>query len=597
MEYDRIYHITRGEYLSDALLHAGMKFIPTNCVINKRLPGIGATHFELTSLRRSIIIEPNVPVIESKAKKHEHCMAVMQGVSTDKVAKFLEENRQQNYKLLTTPESFPKIKEAMQQLDINMYAECFLLFDECEKIVQDINFRESISLPMEDFFRFHHKAMISATPIIADDHRFDDFHKVLIQPDYDYQLKLNLISTNNIIQALTECIESKREKVCIFCNSIDSINSFFRLIPELQNSCTYCSKDGMEKLFLGRRREKSVFISELKRYNFFTSRFFSAVDIDCEPPHVILISDVCGASQSIIDPNTEAIQIAGRFRKGVRSLTHITGIDPELEYQSREEITDWLAGAEEIYRHWNKLLESTTNDGKRTLLREAIEENSYTHFLNDTRQPEPFIIANHYEEQAVKQLYTDTQLLLNAYERTNYFKITHTDKIYDVSDKERLAIQRVISRKDRYEWLLHKFEGLEAMRKNSDKKVQQRYQQLISSLLASEGDQNLFACYNRFGAEYVRGLGLKDKAIRNAISIVHSSAAKHSQKVKSMIASHFEVGKEYTPTEIKSTIGHIYKELNIFNGRGMTAKEIEKFAKVEECRRHNGRIYKVIELL
>ena len=597
MEYDRIYHINRGEYLSDALLRAGMKFIPTNCVINKRLPGIGATHFELTAPRRSIIIEPNVPVIESKAKKHEYCLAVMQGVSTEKVAQFLEENRGQNYKLLTTPESFPKIKDAMQQLDIDMYGECFLLFDECEKIVQDINFRESISLPMDDFFRFRHKTMISATPIIANDHRFDDFHKVLIQPNYDYKLKLNLISTNNIIQTLTECIQSKREKVCIFCNSIDSINSFFRLIPELQNSCTYCSKDGIEKLFLGRRREKSVFISELKRYNFFTSRFFSAVDIDCEPPHVILISDVCGASQSVIDPGTEAIQIAGRFRKGVRSLTHITGIDPELEFQSREEIDNWLSGAEEIYRHWNKLLESATNDGKRTLLREAIEDNSYTHFLNDARQPEPFIIANYYEEQAVKQLYTNAQLLLNAYEQTHYFNIVPTEKIYDVSDKERLAIQRMISRKDRYQWLLHKFETLEPMRKNSDKKVQQRYQQLINSLLASEGDLNLFNCYNRFGAEYVRELNWKDKAIRESLGSIHSSLAKHSNKVKAMFSQHFEVGKEYTPTEIKSMIGHIYKELNIFSSRGMTAKEIEKYAKVKECRTAHKRTFEILELL
>jgi hypothetical protein len=597
MEYNRTYHINRGEYLSDALLHAGIKFIPTNCVINKCLPGIGATHFELTSPRRSIIIEPNVPVIESKAKKHEHCLAVMQGVTTEKVAHFLEENRKRNYKLLTTPESFPKIKEAMKQLDIDMYAECFLLFDECEKIIQDVNFRDSIILPMDDFFRFRYKALISATPIIANDHRFDDFYKVLIQPDYDFQLKLNVISTNNITQALSECVQSKREKICIFCNSIDSINSFFRLIPELQNSCTYCSKDGMEKLFLGRRREKSIFINELKRYNFFTSRFFSAVDIDCEPPHVILISDVCGASQSVIDPKTEAIQIAGRFRKGIRSLTHITGIDPELEYQSREEIDNWLNGAEEIYRQWNKLLEASTNDGKRTLLREAIADNSYTRFLNDAKQPEPFIIANYYEEQSVKQLYTDVRLLLNAYQQTKYFKVTHTEKTYDVSDKERLAIQRIISRKDRYEWLLHKFESLEHLKKNADKKIQQRYLQLITSLLASEGDHNLYICYNRFGADRVRELGLKDKAIRDSLGTVHSSVAKHSNKAKAMFARQFEVGKEYTPTEIKSTIGKIYKELNIFNGRGMTAKEVERFAKVEECRRHNNRTFKIIELL
>ena len=61
MEYDRIYSIRKGEYFADALKRAGKDFIPTNCIINKLLPGLGATHCELTAPRKSIIIEPNVP--------------------------------------------------------------------------------------------------------------------------------------------------------------------------------------------------------------------------------------------------------------------------------------------------------------------------------------------------------------------------------------------------------------------------------------------------------------------------------------------------------------------------------------------------------
>ena len=95
----------------------------------------------------------------------------------------------------------------------------------------------------------------------------------------------------------------------------------------------------------------------------------------------------------------------------------------------------------------------------------------------------------------------------------------------------------------------------------------------------------------------MRELGLKDKAIRDSLGTVHSSVAKHSNKAKAMFAQQFEVGKEYTPTEIKSTIGKIYKELNIFNGRGMTAKEVEKFAKVEECRTANKRTFRILEML
>ena len=120
MEYDRIYSIRKGEYFADALKRAGKDFIPTNCIINKLLPGLGATHCELTAPRKSIIIEPNVPVIESKAKVHKNALAVYKGVSIRQIADFLEANREKDYKLLTTPEGFNKIKEAMQTVDIDM---------------------------------------------------------------------------------------------------------------------------------------------------------------------------------------------------------------------------------------------------------------------------------------------------------------------------------------------------------------------------------------------------------------------------------------------------------------------------------------------
>lgn len=82
MEYDRIYSIRKGEYFADALKRAGKDFIPTNCIINKLLPGLGATHCELTAPRKSIIIEPNVPVIESKAKVHKtHWLSIKESAS------------------------------------------------------------------------------------------------------------------------------------------------------------------------------------------------------------------------------------------------------------------------------------------------------------------------------------------------------------------------------------------------------------------------------------------------------------------------------------------------------------------------------------
>ena len=128
MEYDRIYSIRKGEYFADALNLSRKDFIPTNCIINKLLPGLGATHCELTAPRKSIIIEPECTRhrVESKRYIRMH-FAVYKGVSIRQIADFLEANREKDYKLLTTPEGFNKIKEAMQTVDIDMYTECFCL--------------------------------------------------------------------------------------------------------------------------------------------------------------------------------------------------------------------------------------------------------------------------------------------------------------------------------------------------------------------------------------------------------------------------------------------------------------------------------------
>jgi len=61
------------------LKREGFAALPTNCVINKMLPGLGATCCELTSPRKYIIIEPNVPVIVDNAKKHKYTLVIRRG--------------------------------------------------------------------------------------------------------------------------------------------------------------------------------------------------------------------------------------------------------------------------------------------------------------------------------------------------------------------------------------------------------------------------------------------------------------------------------------------------------------------------------------
>jgi len=59
----------------------------------------------------------------------------------------------------------------------------FLLFDECERIVTDISYRGKIAAPLETFFRFKNKAVVSVTTLEFSDERFKNFDHYIIQPD------------------------------------------------------------------------------------------------------------------------------------------------------------------------------------------------------------------------------------------------------------------------------------------------------------------------------------------------------------------------------------------------------------------------------
>lgn len=83
----------------------------------------------------------------------------------------------------------------------------------------------------------------------------------------------------------------------------------------------------------------------LAKVNFFTSRFFSAVDVKINKlADILVLSNYKQAVHSMIDPFTEAIQIQGRFRNKLdgdrryNSLTFITNTNDKLKVKSDKEI-------------------------------------------------------------------------------------------------------------------------------------------------------------------------------------------------------------------------------------------------------------------
>ena len=97
----------------------------------------------------------------------------------------------------------------MHELEIPDYKDYFLLIDECEKAIQDVGYRGDIYLPVEDFFKFKGKAMVSATPIIPSDPRFEEqgFEMLRIIPSFDFCKDLTVVITNNTVRVLRRLLD------------------------------------------------------------------------------------------------------------------------------------------------------------------------------------------------------------------------------------------------------------------------------------------------------------------------------------------------------------------------------------------------------
>ena len=427
--------LQKGEWLLDALKRIGHSMIPTNCILNKTLTGLGATHSEIHSKRSSIIIEPNVPVILGKLDENETLEAVYAKCTPYNLKKYLQMDIQYK-KIITTPESFHKIRKAAEELDINIYKSFFCLFDECEKVTQDIDYRRKISQPIYDFFRFEQKAFVSATPLPMSHPDFErqGFQMVKVEPSFDYRKDLTLIVTNSYYECLRRVLDSLKDSkhICIFFNVTDGITELISNLG-IADYKVFCSEDSVKKLMKrGMMQAYSQIDYPLARYNFFTCRFYSALDIRIGKykPDIIMLTDHRTANWTMIDPFTEAIQIQGRFRKRGKddvtynSLTHISTVNPDIKVRSKEEIQNRVERFIANYYLLKEEHDAELDEFKKQAILEDMSNLKYQDLIDERGEVNPFSVDNLYNEERVRSYYQSAEALYHAYLDTGFFNVT-----------------------------------------------------------------------------------------------------------------------------------------------------------------------------
>lgn len=581
------------QYLTEVL-----PMIPTNTILYKTLTGLGATYGELKTDRNSIIIEPNVPVIVGKCNDPKHkennLFGVYEGVYTEDVIKYLEKSADKRTKILTTPESFQKVKDAFELMDMDIYGTCFLLFDECHKIVKDADYRSDITLPFDDFFLFNEKALVSATPISFSDPRFEmqKFQIIRIEPAFEYKLPVSLIHTNNVLEQLKRTLDKlNATDICLFVNSTDMIYSFIKQLDIENESTVFCAKKSVEKL--KNKKFKHAFEqwskSKMKKYNFFTSRFYNALDIELEiKPTVIMISDVYFSEYSMIDPHTDAIQAIGRFRNGVNRVCHIFNTNPNLPVRTEEEIGIYLQVSKEVYDKIKTFYDCATSEEARKAYREALKVLPFNQMLNKDGKENFFAIDNYVDEALLKSSYNAQEKLIASYRSNRLFDLDVESAYFPFGDFERLKKEsKYASLKDKRKEVVRQ---LELLKGDDETEMIRNYKEDLR-----KADSFIYEAYEEIGKEMIESLDYSVKRIKEAMILKQNREKTEGTEFIQLIKNSFKVGQKYTKKYIKEELTRIYALTGVTPQKTITGQSIKEFFYVKEINTGGSRKFLLVE--
>lgn len=577
--------LSEGQKLSDVL-----DAIPSNCILSKRIPGCGATTLEIQTKRDSIIIVPNVPVINSKCDKFpDDLLGVHERVKVGKIVDWLKTHK--TCKIMTTPESFRKVKTACRKCGIDIYSKFFLLNDECHQLIKDEDYREDIIMPMDDFFRFRNKALVSATPLQFSDPRFKEhgFKIIEVNADYGYRQEITVIHTYRLVKAMKEYLDLHKEgKLCIFFNSVEGIYSLMEKFRMLEDSAVYCAQQSCYKLrndydFKNCFHEWSA--DTMKRYNFFTARFFCGFDLELlYKPDLLMISDPHVSPYTMLDVDTDCIQICGRFRKGLNSATHIFCTDQEIVAKSEERMAREISCHEHAYNEIRTLYENAPNKEYRYAFGDALETLPFRKYLYPDFTKNWFAIDNAINEEQVKGKYKYRWMIENWYSDCHYFIPTFNRCEYNRNDEKLEMIRKSRSTKERRRRIVRILN-----------EFKQPYSEEAHDFINKirKEDPDIVEAYEVLGSKEIEEADYSPKKMREKIIW---KKRKGNVAIK-LIKNSFRCGCKYTYKFIEEEFKRIYGLLGIHPEKPINRRIIEDYFEAVECRSAKARGYILVSEL
>jgi hypothetical protein len=263
-----------------------------------------------------------------------------------------------------------------------------------------------------------------------------------------------------------------------------------------------------------------------------------------------MITDPYMAEYTILDIDTDCIQICGRFRNGVNSATHIYRAAPDTVAKSREQI-EWEISAHEFaYETINTLYNSAETKEHRFAFGEVLETLPYRKFQYPDFTKNWFAIDNEINAVVAKGRYQSRTSIMEWYTECHFFNPTFSPCEYDEEDKDFKIIRAARSVKDKRRKMVELLSTIEEPTseyaldfKNNMRKI----------------DPFIVDAYEVLGKERIEELRYNQKKINADIIL----AQRKGNKVVRLIKNKFSIGRDYLNETIVNEITKIFETLNI----------------------------------
>ena len=314
-------------------------------IINKTIPGIGATTLEIKSDRNSIIVVPTKSLAYTKYKRTEaesgenSCMyigspfgTITKDITQKDINTYLEINNGKKKKFLVVADSLPKVLRAIGKYN---YTDYFLMIDEIDTLQTDSVYRPALEKVIDYYeeFKKENRAVVSATMIELTHPEL--LKETTITTSYGTipSRNIQLRHTNNedlcTIVTINEILKDKPDdKIVIAYNSLDGILVCIELLKKTREEvdadfndkigilCSEMSKSKAGDYYIEINEDNTL----PKQIVFMTCAYFVGVDIE-EQYHSIAVSTF-NQPFTLLSTNRLA-QIVGRCRVGALSETVI----------------------------------------------------------------------------------------------------------------------------------------------------------------------------------------------------------------------------------------------------------------------------------